>query len=380
MDDGNFLPKGGFRRGMLAGVIFIVFAFFVLAGLFPLGVPKIVVASVPSETAQTMTEVLEVAEQQAIEAVAAETPDPVFPVDAPQAIPTLADNSDAETSGVALPESSSETAMVIATAPQLSGTESIAPDEVSSIEVAEKPIGGFEPTGQTNIPTAGETASVENAAGGLAFETYALTFGDFTGKPLLSIILLAETIEQADSVSALTIPVTLAVSPLNPDAAAIIGQYRAKGGEVVLMLPSNGALSLQNVTAENVPAVVTMALENTTGVIGIIDSNSGEDATQVNAVLTELGKTGHALITTTSVTVESGVSATSIIGTLDNLEGKIAVLREMDNAVVQIGSGTSGTVFGNASDDTISAISFWLKSQKAQTVTVAPVSASILRN
>lgn len=353
MDEGNFLPTGGFRRGLLAGSIFVIFAFLVLAGIFPLP--------------------LHIAEPN----------EPSISMDAPQTFATPQIGDTENTADVAVSIGSSNPVTTSNTPQTLLNAGEAETQDITVSESGDKPVGGFDSAGQASVPTLQSGVGVENPHTDSAFATYALTFRDPGDKPLLAVILLAETVEQADAVSKMGIPVTLAVSPVNPDATAIIAQYRLSGGEVVMMLPNEGGLSLQDIELGNIPDVISIALDNTTGVIGVIDGTLDGNAAQVNATLAELNEIGYALVSTTSValdSLEAKGAATSVIGLLNTLPGKIAVIRELDNAVVHIGETSSGTVLGSASTDTVAAIEFWLKSQKAQQVILAPVSAAILRN
>jgi hypothetical protein len=78
--------------------------------------------------------------------------------------------------------------------------------------------------------------------------------------------------------------------------------------------------------------------------------------------------------------VENGVPVTDISHIIDVTKGTIAVIRELDKLVLQIGDKRSITVYALARTDMLFALNFWLESNKAQLVTLAPVSAAILRN
>lgn len=450
------LPRGGLGRGMLAGLMLSSVSFVVLSAVFPLNRPVRTPVEVPEATApptisigatqfgagadnsgsvifaptaiaspntpgtapttfnapttgvaptatdsapiaavslQAPTTSLSVTTLEALTEVAPVVEVPSIEIEAPTTIkaPDVGPES-ANVEPKNDPANFSEAAVSLTALANANPVD--ASQAATSGEPASKPVGSFASTEQGIVsPTSavGE-AAVSNTSTGPAFETYALTFSNFDDKPLISIILLAETIEQADAVSALSIPVTLAVSASNPDVGTIVAWYRQSGGEVVLMLPTEGALSLHK---GDDPAIVAeslgFSLADAVGVIGVLDGPEGDinqDSDMVNAVLNVLKPSGHALITTTSLGLNRAeqlasaaqVYSTSVNRQIDASPGKITVIRAMDKTVLQLGDARSSTVFGMASNDTLSALAFWLKSSKAQTVTMAPVSAAILAN
>ena len=124
------------------------------------------------------------------------------------------------------------------------------------------------------------------------------------------------------------------------------------------------------------------------GVIAGPDGDVAQDTRMMNAILAKLSETGHAIMTlnglglnrTNIMAQEAGVPVTDISRVVGTEDGTIAVIRELDKLVLQIGDQRSVTVFAQATPDMLFALKFWLESQKAKSVTIAPVSASILRN
>ena len=224
------------------------------------------------------------------------------------------------------------------------------------------------------------------------FETYSAEFADNTALPSLSIILLATTVVEAQTMAILPAPLTLAVEFDNPDAADIIETYRAAGGEAVLLLPTDGPNFLgKGGDPANIPGQLDAILANSDGVIGILDGPEGklnQDNRMLEGIYAKLTKTGHAMITVDGLGLnrasimarESGIPATGISHVLGTTKGTIAVVRALDEVVLKLGDQRSVTVYARVTPDMLFGLNFWLESQKAQLVTVAPVSVSILRN
>ena len=255
-------------------------------------------------------------------------------------------------------------------------------------EAAAKPATGFALNGQTLVSPSGDGAAniaSPGTAGG-AFASYAQSFDATTDKPAVAIVLLADNVAQVETAMALSEPVSIAVSADNPDAADIVSKVRSFGGEALIFLPPEGPHSLRSGT-DPATAVASLrdSLASIPAVIGIVDGPDGDlpsDTRLLSAVLDTLDEQGFGVVTTTSIGLnraemmagEAGIPAASIVRRIDSEPGKIPVIRQMDKAVLQIGDGNKTVVFGAASNDVLSALKFWMKSNKAQNVTVAPVS------
>lgn len=453
MGDNNILPKGGFLRGVLAGLTLIALIFIGLAMAFPLNMainpaPSIVSelntapAQLVVETEESSSDIFLNSEptiptQPVISpsplgaaapdvAIAPETAAPVSIVSQIDAMPT----NDIEIGGsasappsIVVPTVPAIEVPVAAVTPTVEDTTQ-APfvsvdisagendtttgpqgsEEVESpvavienptvINLTEEPSTGVNLAGQTLI-NAEESVLVDvvdPSEPNTAFGAYSAIFADDGERPLMSFILLVNTVDQAEVLNEFSKPLTLAVSSDNPVANDIIASYRAGGGEVVLLLPAEGPSALrQGGTPSEVPAFLEATMANIEGVLGVVDGPDGnvnQDTRMMSAILVELAQTGHAIMTvnglglnrTSILAQESGVPATNISRAIDTVDGTIAVIRELDKLVLQIGDQRSVTVFAEATPDMLFALKFWLESQKAESVTIAPVSASILRN
>lgn len=270
------------------------------------------------------------------------------------------------------------------------------PEAPTLTEVSETPTASVELAGQTLIPaiepTPDDMGDVEQPSPNTAFGSFAAEFSDDGERPLMSFILLVSTVDQAEILTSFSTPVTLAVTADNPAANDIIANYRAAGGEAVLLLPSEGANALRKGgNPSDVSTRLEAALDNIDGVLGVLDGPDGnvnQDTRMMGVLLDELSKGGYAIMTVNGLGLnrtgvlakEAGVPATDVSRVIDTENGTIAVVRELDKLVLQIGDQQSVTIFAEATPDMLFALKFWLESKKAKAVTIAPVSASILRN
>lgn len=438
MGNSNILPRGGFFRGVLAGLILIFFVFVGLAVVFPLSVvtgpaptPVTELNSAPTQPSLDTTEsapAISIPSDAPVPtqlgdnpvpfqaaapevAIAPETSAPVNTVSNLDDLPSSSDvqlgSGESTAPAVRLPTIPTVEAPTIVDTPAVEKSTE-APDVTVAISPAipesdteagetstdEDQSGGHVLSGQTIIqPEDPEQVIVaETPAPSTAFGAYSADFEDIGDLPLMSLILLATTVEEAETVAKLLAPITVAVESSNPAAGDIIASYRALGGEVVLLLPNEGPNALKKGgNPDEVPAQLDAALANSAGVIGVMDGPEGDvnqDAQMLTAILAKLSETGHAIITVNGLGLnranimaqESGIPATGILSVIDVTQGTIAVIRELDKIALQLGDQRSITVYALATPDMLFALNFWLESETAKVVTVAPVSASILRN
>lgn len=456
MGDNTILPKGGFLRGVLAGLTLIVLIFIGLAVYFPLIVPvgpaPAIVSDLNMAPAQpvlapeessggisintdTPTPTQLLASPAPLGGTAPDitiAPEPAAPVSSVSQIETMPTNDiqigDGESVPpvVAAPTVSAIEAPVVADAPTVEETTEVpeASTEITSAagendtttepqtaepvveltqasndpietpivtEVAEEPTTSAVVTDQTPAPSSEPTQTTSTDTGN-AFETFSAVFVDDGDLPLMSFILAADTVAEADLLKGFSTPITLAVASDNPAANEMVASFRAAGGEAVLLLPSEGANVLsKGGNPADAGALLDATLAKVDGVLGVMDGPDGnvnQDTRMMSAMLAKLSETGHAIMTvnglglnrTSILASEAGVPAADISRVVNTEDGTIAVIRELDKVVLQLGDQRAVTIFAEATPELLFALKFWLESQKAQAVTIAPVSASILRN
>ena len=455
MGDNNILPKGGFLRGVLAGLTLIVLIFIGLAVSFPLSVPvgpaPAIISDLNIAPAQpvlapeessggisintdTPTPTQLLASPAPLGGTAPDitiAPEPAAPVSSVSQIETMPTNDiqigDGESVPpvVAAPTVSAIEAPNVADVPNVEDTteapevsveitaagETVTTTEPQAVEpvveltqasndpietptvteVAEEPTTSAGVSDQAPAPSS-ERTQITSADTGNAFETFSAVFVDDGDLPLMSFILAADTVAETDLLKGFSTPITLVVASDNPAANEMVASFRATGGEAVLLLPSEGANVLsKGGNPADAGALLDATLAKIDGVLGVMDGPDGnvnQDTRMMSAMLAKLSETGHAIMTvnglglnrTSILASEAGVPAADISRVVNTEDGTIAVIRELDKVVLQIGDQRAVTIFAKATPELLFALKFWLESQKAQAVTIAPVSASILRN
>lgn len=224
-----------------------------------------------------------------------------------------------------------------------------------------------------------------------AFSRNAQAFSDSGFRPLVSIVLHVDSIAQAAASAGLVASVTLAVDATNPDAQQIIAAYRNVGGESLLVMPESGPLALQvGDTPELVKQKLKEMLPDSLDVIGVMDVSGAalpDDPEMVDSVLRVLAPWGHAILTPSRnephpaqlVASQAGLPAASINANIATISGD-TIAAELSQTARGISTSGAAVIYGNADDATIAALGVWLTGATANSVVMAPVSASIKRN
>jgi hypothetical protein len=219
-----------------------------------------------------------------------------------------------------------------------------------------------------------------------ALERNAIAFSAPVGQPMMAFLLIDMGGDRAalGDLDKLPFPITVAVDAAAPDAAAAIAFYRALGAETVLGVPLPEGATATDV-AVTFEAYAPL-LEQTVAVM--IDKASGfqtlgEGAVQVAG---DLAATGHGLVsfpqglnTGHKSAVKDGVAAGLVFRDLDG-EGQapVVIRRFLDNAAFRARDEAGVIVVARARPDTLQALLEWSLGNRAQTVTLAPLSAVLM--
>ncbi len=216
------------------------------------------------------------------------------------------------------------------------------------------------------------------------FAQNAQQFTDSGTRPLMSLILKVNDIEEVKAAFGLAASVTIAIDADNPNALELAAAYRMVGGESVLLL-SDGTLAL-----DATPAVAKSAfdalLPSELQVVGVLDVSGTaipDSTLSVDAAMRTLSPLGAAVITVPGHSAINVAQSANIptIDILDVIEGAdtAAVIADINrNLPVMTGRGAS-VLYGTADNVTISALYSWLASSSATSFIMAPVSAAIAR-
>lgn len=250
-------------------------------------------------------------------------------------------------------------------------------------------------SGSSRFKTIGDSAKVMGEA---ASDVGALVrnANEFpvTDDPLMSVILMdnGKIAAQLPSLQKLNLPLTIAVSLDDADANARATTYRDAGFEVLAMTPRNVQLSLSGGQSnDQVSALLDQYFDIMPNSVGLIDrpsANLQKDQKLSRAVVKHFAKTGHGLVTYAGglngvkrIADQENVSSGAVFRFLDKSgEAGQIVTQQLDRAAREARSKGTVIVMATPSAATLSTLVGWSLSSKARAVTLAPVSASLLKN
>jgi polysaccharide deacetylase 2 family uncharacterized protein YibQ len=223
-------------------------------------------------------------------------------------------------------------------------------------------------------------------AGAAALETHAEAFENLTGQPLMAIVLIDEGRPGigAEALADFPHPLTFAVDPGRPDAAERAAAYRAAGHEVAMLLPlPEGATpSDLEVAMAAYEAAVPQA-------VAAVDAPSGGlrgQAALIEQSLAVLAASGRGLLSlgegldpAPRLAERAGVPARAVFRDFDGEGQNATVIRRfLDQAAFRAGQEGGVVVLGRLRAETVSALLIWGLQERAQRVSLAPLSALLL--
>ncbi|MEX0367365.1 MAG: divergent polysaccharide deacetylase family protein [Ruegeria sp.] len=236
-------------------------------------------------------------------------------------------------------------------------------------------------------PEASDVEAAETPGDTRPIVAYATPFERVDDKPLMSIVLIDEGADLTGGAVGLAAlqsfpyPLTFAVSASLPDAQTRAQEYRAQGFEVAVLtdLPAGATAADAEVSLsaalDAVPEAV--AVMEGTGV-GVQESRDASD--QISAAVLA---SGHGLIlqskglnTAQKLAQRDGVPVGLIFRDFDSAGQTPTVIRRfLDQAAFRASQEGGVIMVGRVRPDTISALLLWGLQDRAQRVTLAPVSA-----
>lgn len=279
----------------------------------------------------------------------------------------------AETSA---PEADAPDAPETAPAPETGATApdaTAAPEEPAEVVV----------TGR--LPSIGEAPEAETPAAAPvpALIRNAIDFAGSGDQPLLAILLLDTGGDRAPvgDLGNLPFPVTVAVDAGATDADEAIAFYRDQGAEIMLVVPLPEGATAMDVDV-SVEAYGPL-LEDAAAVLVADDlgfQTLGDGAVQLGVNLAESGhgfvsypaglNTGHKAV------LKEGVNAGLVFRDLDGAGQEGPVIRRfLDNAAFRARNEERVIVVARTRAETVQALLEWSLGTRAQTVTLAPISA-----
>jgi polysaccharide deacetylase 2 family uncharacterized protein YibQ len=241
-----------------------------------------------------------------------------------------------------------------------------------------------DPATETTTPT--DTTAVAPGAT-RPIDAFAAEFKNPLDKPLMSIILIdsgADLSGGTVGVAALRsfpAPITFAVKASLPDAADRMARYRAEGFEVLAMidLPEGATATDAEVTLNS----VLNTMNEVVGVIEGVDVGVQQDREASDQMTQILAQSGHGLVTQSKglntvqkLAAREGVPSAVVFRDFDSADQTPTVIRRfLDQAAFRADQEGGVIMLGRLRPDTISALLLWGLADRAERVTMVPVSA-----
>lgn len=211
---------------------------------------------------------------------------------------------------------------------------------------------------------------------------YAAPFEDPEGRPLMAIVLIDDAASfGAEALEDFPYPLTFAIDPALPDAAARMRARRQAGFEVVALagLP-DGA------TASDAEVALAAGLDILPETVAIMEAPGGgfhTDRALSDQVTQIAAASGRGLVTqdgglntAARLAQREGVPAAVVFRDFDGEGQTPAVMRRfLDQAAFRAGQEGAVIMMGRVRPDTISALLLWGLQDRASRVALAPVSA-----
>ncbi|UWR62352.1 divergent polysaccharide deacteylase family protein [Phaeobacter inhibens] len=235
---------------------------------------------------------------------------------------------------------------------------------------------------QANAPAVGSQTSAQQD--GVPFERNAEAFTPEADRALMSIVL----IDDADAIGAEALqdfpyPLSFALDPKDPEAAAKMARHRAAGFEVMLIadLPRDAAPQ----DAETALQVWLESLPEAVAVLEGVNTGFQGNRPLADQMATALGAMGYGMVTQDAglntvqkLALREGVPAGVVFRDFDGAgQDPRAIRRFLDQAAFRAGQEGAVIMLGRVQPDTISALLIWGLQDRANRVALAPVSASL---
>ncbi len=232
--------------------------------------------------------------------------------------------------------------------------------------------------------TASEITEDTQAAGALARNAQQVALDE--SKPLISVILMDDPSASVDlaTLANFPMPISVAVNALSSDASERAAAYRALGLEVfaIVDLPEGASPSDVEINVASQLSVVPEAVGVLEGLAGGLQENRSVS----EQVIASLLETGHGLLmqpkglnTAQKLAAREGVPSLTIFRDFDNAgQTEVVMRRFLDQAAFKAGQTNGVVMLGRVAPTTIAALASWALQDRASTVSIAPVSATLM--
>jgi polysaccharide deacetylase 2 family uncharacterized protein YibQ len=222
-----------------------------------------------------------------------------------------------------------------------------------------------------------------------ALRDNAAAFDAPEGGALLAIVLIDDPDSPLDPAvfRGFTFPVSFAIDPLRPDAAARASALRAAGYEVVIL--GAGAIP-PGAAPSDVEVALAVARETMPQAVALMDDPASRiqaDRPVLDATVDALAETGHGLIAfprglnaAEQTARRTGVPAATVFRLLDDADQRAPLItRYLGRAAFAATQEGAVVVVGHTRPDTVTALFSWALGGRTEGVALAPVSAVLTR-
>ncbi len=210
---------------------------------------------------------------------------------------------------------------------------------------------------------------------------YAEPFANAGGAPVMSIILTdqGDVLQALDILRDLPFPVSIAVDPAMPDAAARMAQYRGAGHEVMARIGMPDFA-----TARDVEVSLAASLDILPETVAVLENENDRSGAEAAAQLVAaVNGSGRGLVMrniglTASLRLAQGDGApvAALFREIDRKgQGPAAIERNLDQAVFRASQDGRVAVTGSLAPETVAILRDWVAGHRASRVALAPVSA-----
>ena len=222
-----------------------------------------------------------------------------------------------------------------------------------------------------------------------AIDRFAAPFDNPEAKPLLSIVLIDDGIDDGQAEDGFALPrnfpypLSVAIPVDAPDAAEKQAMYRAAGHEVLALVDLPEGVTAQDM--ETQAAGWFQALDEAVAVMETPDRSLQAGRAQSEQLAEILTDSGHGLLlyperldTARKLAAREGVPAATVFRDLDGEGQSGTVMRRfMDNAAFRAGQEEAVILVARLRPDTVSVLLLWGLADRASRVAMAPVSYAI---
>jgi polysaccharide deacetylase 2 family uncharacterized protein YibQ len=279
-------------------------------------------------------------------------------------------------------QSSERLPQVASPAPVLPGTPA-----TSRLPQAGTPAAGD--TAEDTLATPDEVPPPEVAGPPNALRDNAVAFDAPADFGLMAVVLIDDPDSALDPqiLTGLSFPVSFAIDPMRPDAAARAAELRAAGHEVVIL--AGGAIP-EGAAPGDVEITLAAAQDTVPQAVAVMDNPASRiqaDRPVLDATVAALGATGHGLLAfprglnaAEETARRTDLPAATFFRLLDDEDQRATVItRYLGRAAFAAGQEGAVVVAGRTRPDTVTALISWALGSRSEGVELAPVSAVLRR-